>query len=467
MTLTSRSLGTLATGFLAILVGAAIANGRSTALLQACGALAVVVLAVSVARRPTFGIPALAFLIGAFPVARVVVHGIPLYATDGLAFLLVLGASTFGGGLSGYGWLVIVYLGSWTIAWLHEVLTLHLFLAPTYGLIRNLLAVSIFFPAYLIARRYGGRTRWLVPLAVGAALSALLALAQDVAAGPTNAVLQALAPNFTSTALKTYPHRAFALFTAPTTLSGFFAVATVLFIGASRAADPRRRKYLIASTYLCVLGMLATYSRQWLPALAAGLLALAWLQIGAARRAIVGAAVVLAVTWLLLSTGVLNSSYLSSRFSALGTRDANVQTRIARQRAFLSMLRTERGTFIVGKGFAGQDLVERGLVSAPAADTLRAGLSDNVYFLEVFNHGFVAGLLYAGLFVTALLRVLAAARRRAGETALLAGIGASLVAAFVLQLSDNYFSESVFMKMFLWFLIGTGIGLVDRGREKA
>jgi hypothetical protein len=464
MALTSRSLGTLLIGFLAISAGAAIANGRSTALLQACGVVAAVVLAVAVARRSTVGIPALAFVIGAFPVARVVVHGIPLYATDALALLLVLGAVRLGDGLSGYGWLVIVYLGSWALAWLHEVLTLHLFLAPTYGLVRNLLAVSIFFPAYLTARRYGGQARWIVPLAVAAALSASLALAQNLAAGPTTSVLRALAPNFTDTALRTYPHRAFGLFTAPTTLSGFLAVAAILFIGASRTGDRRRRKYLIASAYLCVLGMLATYSRQWLPAVAAGLIALAWLQIGAARRVIVGAAVVLAVTWLLLSTGALNGSYLSTRFSALGTKDANVQTRIARQRAFLSMLRTEPGTFAVGKGFAGQDLVERGLVSAPAADTLRAGLSDNVFFLEIFNHGIVAGLLYAGLFATALLRILAAARRRLGETALLAGIGASLVAAFVLQLSDNYFSESVFMKMFLWFLIGTGIGLVERGR---
>jgi hypothetical protein len=128
------------------------------------------------------------------------------------------------------------------------------------------------------------------------------------------------------------------------------------------------------------------------------------------------------------------------------------------------MVRSEPATFAVGKGFAGQDLVERGLVSAPTADTLRAGLNDNVFLLEVFNHGIVAGLLYVGLFVTALTRILRAARRRAGETALLAGIGSALVAALVLQFSDNYFSESVFMKMFLWLLIGTGIGLVERGR---
>jgi hypothetical protein len=131
------------------------------------------------------------------------------------------------------------------------------------------------------------------------------------------------------------------------------------------------------------------------------------------------------------------------------------------------MLRTEPTTFAVGKGFAGQDLVARGLVSAPAADTLRAGLNDDVFLLEVFNHGIVAGVLYLGLFVTALLRVLAAARRAVAGAFLLAGIGSALAVALVLQLSDNYFSESVFMKMFLWLLVGTGIGLVERGRAGA
>jgi hypothetical protein len=463
--LTSRSFGTLGIGLVAILIGAAVANGDSSKLVLLCGAIAGVALVIEVAKRSSFGIPTLAFLIAAFPVARVVLHGVPIYGTDVLALLLVAGALRLGGELSGYAWVVVVYLASWVVSWLHELLSLQLVLAPTYGLIRNVLAVSIFFPAYLAAKKYGGQTSWVIALAVGASVTAFLALFQDVASSPANRVLQALAPNFTTSALKTYPNRAFALFTAPTTLAGFFTVATLLLIAASNAVERRQRKYVLVATFLCVLGMLATYSRQWVPALAAGLVALAWMRLGMSRRVIAAAAVTLFVASLLLSTGVLSSSYLDARFSTLGTSDVNVQTRISRQKTFISLVKSDPTTFAVGKGFAGQDLVARGLVSAPAADTLRTGLNDNVFLLEVFNHGIVAGLLYLGLFMTATFRILGAARRRVGSTALLAGIGSALVAAFVLQLSDNYFSEAVFMKMFLWLLIGAGIGLVERAAQ--
>ena len=47
--------------------------------------------------------------------------------------------------------------------------------------------------------------------------------------------------------------------------------------------------------------------------------------------------------------------------------------------------------YVAWKGFAGQDIVSRELVSAETATELRQGLSDNVFLLEVFNHGIVAG----------------------------------------------------------------------------
>jgi hypothetical protein len=464
MTLASRVCGTAGIVFVALLAGATVSEGRSTFLLELCFATASAALVVAVVRRSTFGIPTLAFLVAAFPVARVVVHRVPIYATDVLALLLLVGVARRGGRLSGYGWVVVAYLMSWTFAWIHEVFSLNLFLAPTYGLIRNVLAVSIFFPAYLAARSGSLRTRWLVALAAGAALTAIVALFQDAAPSPTNRVLHALAPNFTTTGLKTYPHRAFALFSAATTLAGFFAVAILLFAATFHAGDRRQRRLLGVSTLLCSLGMLATYSRQWVPALAAGLVVLAWLRVGAARRLIASAGVVLLLAWLLFSSGALSGSYLNERFSTLGTNDVNVQSRLSRERTFIELVREDPITFAVGKGFAGQDLVTRGLVSSPAAESLRSGINDNVFLLEVFNHGVVAGLLYVSLFLAALTRVLAAARRRLAGTSLLAGIGSALVVALVLQFSDNYFSESVFMKTFLWLLIGIGIGLVERAR---
>ena len=463
MTLAYRTLGATAVGLVALLVGTAIAHGESVAVLQAAGAITLAAGLVAASGRPTVALPALAFVLGAFPVARLVVQGVPIYATDVLVVLLVVWAVRSRERLSGYAWIVVAYLVSWIPSWLHEVTSLHLVLVPTYGLLRNVVAVAAFFPAYLLARRRGADRTWIAALAVGTGVTALLALLQAEAPATGNRLLDAISHSFTTTALKTYPDRAFALFTAPTTLAGFLCVAILLFVAAFGTGRLSRR-WLIGSTTLCTIGLLATYSRQWVPALAVGLLVLAALRLGLARRIAGAVAVTLAAGWLLLSTGTLNSSYLDARFSALGPSDVNVQSRVSRQRAFVELARREPGTFAIGKGFAGQDLVQRGLVTAPTADRLRAGLNDNVFLLEVFNHGIVAGVLYLGLVAIALVRVLRAARLPTNDAAVLAGIGAALAAAVVLQLSDNYFSEAVFMKTFLWLLIGTGIGLVERAR---
>jgi len=467
MTLAGRTMSVGAVGLLAVLLGAAVAYGHSLALLQVTVALVLAAVVVAASGRPAVALAALGFALGSFPVARVVLGGVPLYATDALVLLLVVWVVRTHEPLSGYGWLVLGYLASWIPAWLHQIATLHLVLAPGYGLVRNVLAVAVFFPAYLLARRGSVRLGWVAALAAGASVTALLAVYQAAAPAAANSLLTTLSPDFTTTALKTYPHRAFALFTAPTTLAGFLCMAILLFIATARAGRPGVTRLLVLGAFLSALGLVATYSRQWVPALVAGLAALAWLRLGVARRVIGFAAVALAATWLVLATGTLSGSYLSERFSALRTGDVNVQTRISRQRAFVDLARREPATFMVGKGFAGQDLVERGLVDTSTASALRSGLNDDVFLLEVFNHGIVAGVLYAALFVTALVRTLAAARRRTADSPLLAGIGAALAAALVLQVSDNYFSESVFMKTFLWLLIGTGIGLADRARKAA
>jgi hypothetical protein len=300
-----------------------------------------------------------------------------------------------------------------------------------------------------------------IAVAAGAALTSVLALFQDGAPTAANRFLDTLAPSFTATALKTYPHRAFALFTAPTTLCGFLALAVVLAAGVGTTVR-RNRTVLVAASMACVLGALATYSRQWVPAVAAGILALAWLRLGATRKLLMGTLLIAAVTWTAFASGALNSAYLAKRFHSLGHGDANVQTRISRQKEFLELARSGPSTFLIGKGFAGQDLVKRGLVAPDQGGALRAGLNDNVFLLEVFNHGLAAGLLYLGLFVTAVRRVFRAARAGGSEAPMLAGVGAALIAAFVLQLSDNYLSEAVFMKTFLWMLVGTGIGLAER-----
>ena len=261
MTLTMRALSAGAIGLLAILLGAAVADGHSFALLEVSVALALAALVVVASGRPTVAFGALAFALGAYPVARVVVHGVPIYASDVLVLLLLVWAVRANETLSGYGWVVLGYLVSWVPAFVHQVVTLGLFLAPGYGLVRNVLAVGVFFPAYLLARRGATRLAWLGALAAGASVTALLAVYQAASPGAADGLLTRLAPSFTTTALKTYPNRAFALFAAPTTLAGFLCMAILLFVAAAHATDRRASRWLVLAALLSTLGLVATYSR--------------------------------------------------------------------------------------------------------------------------------------------------------------------------------------------------------------
>jgi hypothetical protein len=325
----------------------------------------------------------------------------------------------------------------------------------------------MFFLAYACVLHTAFWERWARVLASGVIGTATLALLQAAHVRGIDDLLRAAAPDFTSTALRTYPERAFALFAAPTILAGFFAVAIVLLLPvAGREARLGALPWL--AILLAALGALATYSRQWVPALAIGLIVLCGLRLRAAGRIVLVSALCVLVAWAFFAGGALDRSYLEQRFESLGSADANVRTRITRQQEFVALAVDRPSDFVVGKGFAGQDIVERELVSTEAATELRAGISDNVFFLEVFNHGIVAGVIYLGLMAAALTRILRAARTGGSHAAELAAIGAALAAALVLHVLDNYFSEAMFMKMLLWIIVGLGLGLAERqSREES
>jgi hypothetical protein len=368
--------------------------------------------------------------------------------------------------LTHYGWLVVAYVAAWIPALGYQVLSLHLVEEPTYGFLRNSLAVSMFFLAYACATQPGFWERWTPTLALGASATAVLAVLQAAHVDEAEAFVRAAAPDFTATALRTYPDRAFAFFAAPTILAGFFALAILLLLPlASR--EVRFHGLMWIAVPLAALGALATYSRQWVPALAVGLIVLCGLRLRATGRVVLVTALGALAAWAFLAGGALDRSYLEQRFETLGAADVNIRTRVARQREFVALATERPSEFIVGKGFAGQDILRRELVSTEAASELREGVTDNVYFLEVFNHGLVAGLLYLGLMLTALVRVLRAARAGGPHAAKLAAVGAALAAALVLHALDNYLSEAVFMKMLLWILVGLGIGLADRQAREA
>lgn len=466
MTAPAFAASRLGVGALALLTGVAVARGDGLLVLGAVLACAGVLGAVRLVESPSGALIALTFVIAALPVLRLVVGGAPLYAVDVLALLGLLALARRPEPLTHFGWLVLAYVASWIPAWVHQVTSLQLVEEPTYGLLRNALAVSTFFVAYACATRPGFFERWTPVLAAGASLTAALALLQAAHSRPADELLRLVAPDFTSTAYRTYPDRAFAFFAAPTILAGFFAVVMLLLLPLLGERRTGLRGLTWIALVIAPLGALATYSRQWVPAIGIGLIVVSVVRLRATGRVLIVTVLGVLVAWALLAGGALDRSYLEERFQRLGSTDINVQTRVARQEAFLALAVERPGDFVVGKGFSGQDIVQRGLVPSETAQELREGVNDNVFFLEVFNHGVVAGVLYLGLMATALARILRAARSAGPHARELAGIGAALATALALHLLDNYFSEVVFMKMLLWIIVGLGLGLVDRQRRE-
>ena len=466
MTAPAVAVTRLGVGALALLMGVAVARGDGLLVLGAVLACAGIFGAVRLAESPSAALVALTFVIAALPVLRLVIGGAPLYAIDVLALLGLVALARRPVPLTHFGWLVLAYLVSWIPAWVHQMTSLHLVEEPTYGLLRNALAVSVFFVAYACATQPGFFERWSLALAAGASLTATFALLQAAHSEPVEKVLRTVAPDFTSTAYRTYPDRAFAFFAAPTILAGFFAVVLLLLLPLVGERQASFRGLTWIALVMAPLGALATYSRQWVPAVGIGLIVVSAVRLRATGRILIVTGLGVLVAWALLGGGALDRSYLEERFHRLGPTDINVQTRVARQEAFLALAREHPADFAVGKGFSGQDIVTRGLVPSETAQALREGLNDNVFFLEVFNHGIAAGMLYLGLMAAALTRILRAARSGGPHARELAGIGAALATALALHLLDNYFSEVVFMKMLLWTIVGVGLGLVDRQRRE-
>ncbi len=168
----------------------------------------------------------------------------------------------------------------------------------------------------------------------------------------------------------------------------------------------------------------------------------------------------LAIVWITLATGALSTQYLVQRFSTFGLSDRNARTRIETQNHFLAVATQQPGQTLIGHGFAGQDIAQRGLVDTQTAERLRNGVSDNGYLLEIFDHGVIAFVFLVGLMARAWGRGFRALSNAGSDHLLLSGLLAALTAAIVLHF-ENYFVSLVFMKAFFWMVVGMLVGLAD------
>jgi hypothetical protein len=411
------------------------------------------------------------FLLTSIPIARVAAGGVPLYLIDlvlvgavaGLALRRLVRQAYLALPRRTRLWL-LVYPVALLLPLVVQVSRTSFVAESAYGFFREMTAFSaVLVGAYLGLAEHRAR-RAVDTIGIGATVGSLVALAQrlPLTSPFVTDALSAVAPGIASGAARTYPDRSTAFMAAPTALSGFLCIALLLLV--FRPTHRRRRLRLRTLPMLVIMaGLLSTYSRQWIPAFAIAVVMTAVMTSGAtkrhAQRVLSGIAMGAA---LLLTLGPVDPDYFVDRVTALGGDDANVTTRLERQGQFVGNLVTEPGRFVVGEGFALQDIGLRQATQDDAVEsTQRLGYSDNSFLLELGNRGALAAAAYVAIIFGTLRLMMRGARRRVLPADAIGTI-AALVAAVLLHLFDNYFSEAMFMRMVLWLLIGLGAGAAAR-----
>lgn len=454
--------------FLAVALAGLVAYGMT---LEAIGLIllpAVVAGLLALATSPSRSMLVLVGLLCMHPSLRLSLGPAPVYFLDVLIVVALVAFLRTRPPLPTFGTFVIAYVLAWIPAWLLQLANDALFLEPTYAFIRNALAVSVFFLGYW-AFTSPHRTRILTVIAVGTIFTSLLALLQ--AAPGTKELMrtffETVAPSSVGGGYRVYPDRSFALFFAPTSLSGFLVVTAMVMAVAATQMQGRSRRLLLFGAAAAGPALIATYSRQWVPALVVGVFVLAACrpQLGVRALAAMGVAGVLALG--ALAGGLLDSEYLGERYSRLSTRDPNVQARLQAQRAFFDSLDVTEARAFFGRGLGVRDLIDRRLLPTLEGQRLRRSAGENAYYYVIFERGILAGIVYLGLIFAALAGGFRTARRGGGSAALAAGLTAALATAFVLHWLDPYFGDSMFMQAFLWLIVGMLVAVTHSAAREA
>ncbi len=461
---------------LAILTGALTVRENSfagwIALLVVLMIIAVKLVALPLHINALIFLSASVLLMTVYPIARVVVAGVPIYFIDlfsGITLVLAILDSRRSKIKHDPRMLLLVafYVLLWLPSWIHEMVLTGLYLEPAYMFARNLVSASMFFSIILIVRNRRDFTLVALSLVGGMAATALISGLESapIEANPVRSLLILLYPpleaRYASYLARGSPIRVSALLQGANVVGGMIcAVLPFAYTLISWRVLPRLRAILVVCLILGLVGLGVTYSRSSLLSVLALLLVLTWKEKGRKRGYLI-AFVLIGLFLIILgeATGYYQESFVAGKIEGLlgvdPLADYNNAARVMAYTGVLPFLHQNPLWIFLGRGFAFGDLLSRDLINNQALLQIMLTQHHSVFVLNIYDQGLLPAVVGIVIFLVCLFKALSLTTKvsRIDYWIPLSTL-ASLVGMIPFMLADHFYASLPYMQSLYFLVIG-------------
>jgi hypothetical protein len=413
-----------------------------------------------------------ALLITVYPIARVVVAGVPVYFVDiftGITLVLaILDARRSEFNRDSRMILLFAFcVLLWVPSWIHEMLLTGLYLEPAYMFARNLLSASMFLSIILIVRDRRDFTTVALCLVGGMAATALISGLESapVEGNPVRSLLVSLYPpleaRYASYLAKDAPVRASALLQGANVVGGVIcAIVPFAYSLISWRVLPRLRAFLVVCLFLGLVGLGVTYSRSSLLSLLVILLVLTWKEKGRKRSyLIVFALICLFLIVLGETTGYYQESFVAGKIEGLlgvdPLADYNNAARVMAYTGVIPFLFQNPLWIFLGRGFAFGDLLSRDLINNQALLQIMQTQHHSIVVLNFYDQGLLPAVVGVLIFLVCLVKAISLTTKVSrGDYWIPLSLLASLFGMIPFMLTDHFYASLPYMQSLYFLVIG-------------
>jgi hypothetical protein len=425
--------------------------------------------------RGVLPLAAVAFLLTGYPVARVVIGGMPLYMTDVLIVLALLAA--FAGERPNWRivqplpLLVLAYILLTVLSSIREIWLTGVLPQPLYMLLRFTLSMSLALLVPVLVRKAKHTKVLAVGLILGMSLTAAVALTMSLPIGNNpmrEVVYPALYPINEGRYEFEYsddgsPLRGTSLAGVATSTAHVITLVWPLALGLyMTSAFGGQPRWLLLVLALGAMGLASTYSRAAYLGIAL-VLAVAFATHKGAKWRYVVAMVLLLIIVLAVaqSMGLIRLDYAQARFVTLVEEPTHraSQSRAAAYRDIIPYLRSHPLWLVVGRGLAWTKLAGRELIDqSDWLGVFGTTQEHSAWAIVMYQRGALAAAVLTLAVLTAFLQIRRSPSLHSTSSSFLRGLPRSLQLVFIAivpaWLVSHFFGDIIHGQSLLFLYLG-------------